>query len=1015
VSRRISSPTFIARREELARLEAAFAEVAAGHPVAVLIGGEAGVGKTRLVAQFAAAAVAAGARVLRGGAVPVGEGSLAYGPIVEALRRPLRQGGRDALSRKIEPVRSELGSLLPGLAESGSEPTTIAPAPRPAARDRERLLEVLLDVLRRMSEEAPIVLVTEDAHWADRATLDALSFLHRNLTDERVLLLVTYRTDDVGPDHPLRSVLAELERAGRTEWFEIGRFDRIELGRLLAGILGEEPDPRLLDRTYLRTGGNAYYAEELMALGGADQALPSSLQDVLLARIGGLGAQARSLLRTASAMGPRFDGKLVSLVDGLDREASIAALREATAHHIVIPVAGSGEQFEFRHALVAEAVYASLLPVDRVRLHASWARVLEDRVGAPPDRVVAAQLAHHWLESGDLSRALAAAMRAGMSARRERAFADARLQFERALDLWPGVPSAAELAGMDREALLELTAEAALYAGSAAAAVGHLRSATEMVEEDTDPIHAGLVYERLAFAAGRAGMADEARAARTEALRLVPEEPETAARARVLAGSANERLLSGEMTEAADFARRSIAIAGRVDSPETEADALATLGAALGQLGELGEALPTMRRGRELARQAGDILSLSRAWGNLAALLEGEERIREAMALVEWSDRVGLGHSSGSWTRCLAAMSMIELGRCDEAEQTLARVRLAVPEDDAERFLWLARATLDLRRGRIEAATDAVAHLQSTGARYRDQLARLNASELQAEIHLACGRWADARAAARAVADELAAQPLGAAAMGCSAFLTAIRAEAEGAIVARARHDEAGVREAADRGARILERVRSIAAAMAGDRAAHWRRPAAIAALCEAEWSRLSGASDATTWAAAADACAKADQVALRPYALFRQAEALLATRRGRTAAAPVLLEAHQVASRMGAALQVADIEDLARRGRIALDSSAPPPSRADSLEPQDGFGLTRREREVLAMVADGRTNREIARALFITEGTASVHVSNVLGKLGVGRRAEAAALAVQLGLVEVRSHRHALVDDEPR
>lgn len=305
--------------------------------------------------------------------------------------------------------------------------------------------------------------------------------------------------------------------------------------------------------------------------------------------------------------------------------------------------------------------------------------------------------------------------------------------------------------------------------------------------------------------------------------------------------------------------------------------------------------------------------------------------------------------------------------------------------------------------------------IRPTSSRNRDREAWLNAGQLQAELHLACGRVADACEAARGVVAVLATQPLGVVVFGCRAFATALRAETECALVARARRDAADVDAATHRGAQILAQARSVVALMTGDRAVHWRRPAAIAALCEAEWSRLCGAPDAAAWAAAADACAKAGQVALRPYALLRQAEALLETRRGRGAAEPILREAYEAASGMGAGPLVADIEGLARRGRIDLRSAAPT-TRADARRrPRDAFGLTRREREVLALVADGRTNREIAEALFITEGTASVHVSNVLGKLGVGRRAEAAALAVQLRLVEVQSRRDTVVDDKRR
>jgi DNA-binding CsgD family transcriptional regulator/tetratricopeptide (TPR) repeat protein len=1002
VARRISSPVFVGRDDELERLGAMLASAMAGRPGSVVVAGEAGVGKTRLVAEFARAAHDGGARVLRGAAVPVGEGSLAYGPVVDALRALVRAPDRSPEGRLLGSLRRELAGLLPGLGPPQVRPTEASSLDAPSSPaagllGRERLLELLLVTLDRLSSDRPTVVVLEDLHWSDRASLDAVTFLHRNLRDQRVLLVLTHRSDDPLGRPELRTVLAELDRAGRTEWLELDRLDRDALHRMVAGILGDEPDAESVARIHERTGGNAYYAEELLALGSEDGTLPPTLRDVLLARIDGLDERGRSMLRVASAVGPRFDGGLVSLVDGLDREAALAALREAAARHIIVPVGGAGEAFEFRHALIAEAIYADLLPADRVRLHLAWARVLEARSSEQPERVLQAELARHWHQAGDLPRALTASVRAGLAARAGHSFADARTQLERALELWPRVPAAASLAGIDRPTLLEITAEVTHAAGAPAIAADHRRAAIALLDPSVDAVRVGLLEERLAFALLRAGQPEASRSARAAALRLVPDEPGSDARARVLAGWARELMSFGPLDDAADVARRAIEVARGAGAIDIEADALATLGATLGHIGELDDALATLERAQALAGQAGDLFVEGRARANRAAMFEGETCVREALAAAEWSDRVGLGQ--GDFPRCMAAAAMLELGRWDDAEQTLARVRSAGPEGTVAGYHRLVWAGLDLGRGRLAGAATAMERMwvdQSTLA-LTGHLAMLG---LGAELALAQGRWVEARDTTRRAATMLTRWPLGVVVFNARIAWTALRAEADAAEAYRA-----GSRSATEPAApsavavAVLELARSTAAAMIDSRAIHWRRPAAIAALCEAEWTRLEGCSDIDAWAAAVQACTKSGQHALRPYALLRQAEAVLVRGGGRRRVAGQLLrEGRALAAAMGAAPLLADIDALARRARVDLGAVAEAPVLP---EPSDPFGLTPREREVLTLVARGRTNREIARALFITEGTASVHVSNILGKLGVARRSEAAAVAVRLGLAD--------------
>jgi predicted ATPase len=294
---RVASPTFVGRVEELELLEAAKRRAATTEPAVVLLGGEAGVGKTRLVAELAARCATTGTRVLNGGCVPVGEGALPYAPIVEALRTLLADVGAQEVRKLAGPSWPELAPLAPGLGEPPSSPTGEAV--------QARLFELLLGLLGRLGEQAPLVLVVEDVHWADRSTRDLLAFLVRNLRWERVLLVVTYRSDETGRAR-LGPFLAELARDSSVERIELPRFQRPEVVAQLTGILGAAPDAELVDAVFVRSEGNPFFTEELVAARQAGaSALRETLRDLLQGRVERLSEQAQHVLGVAAVAGRR--------------------------------------------------------------------------------------------------------------------------------------------------------------------------------------------------------------------------------------------------------------------------------------------------------------------------------------------------------------------------------------------------------------------------------------------------------------------------------------------------------------------------------------------------------------------------------------------------------------------------------------------------------------------------------------------------------------------------------------
>src|SRR6266508_1864620 len=372
---RVASPTLVGRVDELRILKAARSRAANGEPAVVLLGGEAGVGKTRLVTELAARCGADGTRVLSGGCVPVSAGGLPFTPIMEVLRVLLAELGPGGVRELAGPSWPELAWLLPAL----GKPQTAGP---PSQAAQARLFEVLLGLLGRLGEQAPLVLVLEDLHWADRSTRDLLAFLVRNLRREQVLLVASYRSDEPGQGR-LGPYLAELDRGGPVQRLELQRFDRAETIAQLTAILGAVPSNDLVDAVFARSEGNPFFTEELLAAVRAGSGeLPATVRDLLRGRVEALPAPA--------------------------------------AHQLLVSRPGE-DGYEVRHALLREVIEADLLPGERARLHAGYAHALTGRpelaAGDSP-AVAAAELAAHWDAAGEPARALPARVQAGLTAER---------------------------------------------------------------------------------------------------------------------------------------------------------------------------------------------------------------------------------------------------------------------------------------------------------------------------------------------------------------------------------------------------------------------------------------------------------------------------------------------------------------------------------------------------------------------------------------------------------------------
>src|SRR6266568_4823740 len=423
----VVSPVLIGRGEELAVLAAALDRALAGETGFVLLGGEAGVGKTRLLRELSARAEDAGFGVLSGQCVEPGAEGLPFAPLVDVLRTLARTMPPDQLGRVLGPAASALSRLLPELAPEAQPPGSAGETPQKA-----QLLELVMGVLGRLSAVRPVLLAVEDVHWADGSTLDLAAFLIRSLPAARVLLVITYRSDELDRHHPLRPLLAAWERDRSVRHVGLRRFGREEVAAQLRAILGADTEPGVADVVFGRSGGNAYLVEELAGVvraGGDPAGLPPSLRDVLLSRVDALSAAAQRLLRTASVAGRTVPDRLLAEVAGVARAELFAALRETVENHLLV-VDPAGHGYQFRHALTRDAVYEDMLAGDEAALPAA--------------------LAHHWYAALDLPRALPAAIDAATRAAASYAPAEALRHLERALEIWRRVPDAERRTGLDR-------------------------------------------------------------------------------------------------------------------------------------------------------------------------------------------------------------------------------------------------------------------------------------------------------------------------------------------------------------------------------------------------------------------------------------------------------------------------------------------------------------------------------------------------------------------------------------
>jgi ATP/maltotriose-dependent transcriptional regulator MalT len=980
VPARVSCPSFVGRADELAAVEAALARAAGGRSAAVLLGGDAGMGKSRLVAEFEQRARAAQAEVLVGECVELAEGELPYGPIVAALR-PLVADARDGPIGDLHPsTRAALARLWPELADAD-------PVAQGAEFAQGQLFEAVHRLIAARAEERPVVLVVEDLHSADRSTRDLLTFLIRNSRHERLLFVATYRTDEVHRRHSLHPFVSELERSGRAERVTLPPFREHELREQLSGILGEEPRPQLVDRLLDRSEGNPFFAEELLA--AADQGvMPDSLRDPLLVRVERLSNPARRVLELAAAVGRPVAHDLLASAAELERAELNDALREVAEHGILIPT-DDGVGYAFRHALLRDAVYADLLPGERAASHGALAEALTEDAQLAESGRAAAELAHHWYVAGRAGPGLAASLDAAALAERVHAYAEAGRHLERALELWDRVPADEIPDGVARPEVTRRAGEAASLSGAHRRAIAIGTQLVADADADSDPVGAGLAHARLARYLWVEGQGDEAIDHYEAALELVPAEPSTE-RAEVLAASALALMLHGRLAESHVRASEALEIARALGARLVEASVLNTL---IPQTPDQFESSRQgMRQARAIAEEFGAVEEVGRSYVNEAHVLEEMGQLEESVAVADAGIARAreLGAERG-WGDYLAADVADRLFSIGEWEKAGSRARDVL--DLTSNRLSAASAHTVLGRIAAEQGDFAEAALRVAQS---DELSGGAGGAMWTAPNRAvlatCAIWSGDPDEARAVVETALEQLADRTVLLFTAQLYAvgIRAEADRAERARALGRDADVRAAEAGASSLLGSVDAPSWAAGPSQILRERH------VATAELSRLRGEHNPEAWLSVVREWQEASQPYRVAYAEWRAAEALVHSGGSAEESGGLLASAAETATRLGARPLLAEITGLARRARLPVPGAVAGPN---GDPPADDLGLTDRERQVLVLLAEGRTNREIGETLFMSEKTASVHVSRIVSKLGVANRAAAAGIAHTLGL----------------
>ncbi|SOD72863.1 regulatory LuxR family protein [Jatrophihabitans sp. GAS493] len=968
----------VGRNDELATMQSLLQESVSDSARAMLVVGDAGVGKTRLLIEASAQAADRGWLRMVGHCIDFGDAGLPYLPISEAF---------GALVRDHPELVESLVAEFPPLAR-------LLPAHRRLVQqtaafddrvERGALFDAVLGALESISAQQPVLLIVEDVHWADQATRDLLGFLFARLRGERgIAIIASYRSEDLHRRHPLRAVAAEWARLPGVTRLPLPPLTAEEIRTLIGDVRPVPLPEQVIERIIQRSGGNAFFAEQLLAAATDDDrssSVPAELADLLLVRLDRLSADARLAVRAAAVAGRRVPHELLAAVVELPPDALEAALREAVDAHLLEP--RGSEAYGFRHALLAEAVYADLLPGERVRLHASYALALTRTATGS-----AAELSRHAHESHDLPMAFSASVRAGDEAMTVAAAEDAMRYYENALELAAHAPPETEFPA---STVAAKAANAASVAGHVFRAVALGKQAVADLPADAPPqLRAELLLGKARYAMPVDSETD-ALESTDEALRLVPDDPPTALRARIAVVHARCLMMLGRYADASRWGQEALMLGTRVADPEAVAEASTTLAVLDQRTGDPVSAAEGLLAVRAEARERGNLIAELRSTYSLGGLYfelgELEKAVEAYEANAARAQQAGRPWSSYAIeSRVLSVLTRYQMGDWDRSAAHASVVGES-PSPLAEAMIKAAGLAVAAGRGEV-AALELLPALRSWS---------LRETMVAVQTVPAADLFVCAGEPERALEhlDWLVLELTGlwqTALIPSQVRISAIALATLSAMVSD--RPQSGRPALVERGEAYLSAAWAVLADQQKPERKLGAESRAWGLRVEAEWLRL-------RWLAGVQAPTLDEQIegwqrSIEGFSYgdryeVARSQARLATvfrAAGRSAeAAELATSARETARELGAAPLLAELRALGTSRRVEAPTTGRPQN------------LTGREKEVLALLEQGRTNRQAAKELYISEKTVSVHVSNILAKLGASSRAEAASIARRDGL----------------
>ncbi len=968
----------IGRTEELARLSDVARRAVEDAAQLVLLSGEAGIGKSRLVGELVARLEHDGWGGHVGHCIEFADRPLPFGPVVTILRSLLLDDLAD-VDEVVGHHRADLRSLLPELGVDDTIGASIA-------GDVDRLFDAIAATLSKASRRRPIVVVIEDIHWADAATRDLLASLVHSLGSADILLVATERSGAVSRTHPLRTWLAEQRRVPTVTSLVLRGLGRDELAQQATALLGHVPGDALIDDLLARTGGNPYFAHELLIAhrAGVDS-LPTSLAEFLTSRIERLADDDRRVLQAAAVAGGGVSHTvLAAMLPELPIDTIVRNLFDASV------LVRDGPAYTFWHPLLRTAILDDLLPFEAEDLHRRAAEAIhaDPARGSSPSDL--ANLALHWGNASDPERSLVTSVEAADASAAVAAYETAAEMALQALRAWPEVETPEERTGRSRDHLLLQAAEWLASCYRSDEAVDLVTRALAGWAKDLPASRRALLQAQLAPTTFHLGRPLEAAELLAEAGQLIGDElsPEAA---QVHHRVSKQAIADGQIRPALEAAERAIEIAGTEGPRVVLVEALTTRALAIGITEDLETGVALAREARRLALADGFVSQVANTFRTEMLIFNFRHGRTEACLD---ASRQGLDyaarHCGPRWRAEFTfdlCYGYVEAGRLDDAAPLLDEL-LASRLDDLRRLTVLQVAGLHaLSVGKLDAAASFLADATEIADQYQSAQETGYQNRLLAEL-----------ARRRSQFDEaLELVDLALKLQLASDNVTYTRES----IVEKIRIVKACAGLGRDGLDGMLVDTEELVSTFDGPGDAN----AAFRSLMDLELASIR---------APVDPDAANDTIRLLEASGFGYESALvrllvidvlLSTGADRARLERDVVELFDIATSYGMAWIADRVGSLARAARLKVDLTRDAqPVVSDPVASKVGFpgDLTPREVDVLSLLAEGLTNKAIGERIYVSPRTVSTHVSNLLAKLGVANRGEAAAMYHRLGIETV-------------